>query len=48
MKPPHSSAIESQFHWKSWMMTSVGKGMRMGRVWDEAERTFSGGLPGGG
>lgn len=48
MKFLHSLAIESQFHWKSCMMTSGGKGVRMGRTQGEMGRTFAGGLPGRG
>ena len=46
MKSLHSLAIESQFHWKSCMMTSVEKGVRMGRARGEVGQTFAGDLPG--
>lgn len=38
MKSLHSLAIESQFHWKSCMMTSGEKRVRMGRARGEGGR----------
>jgi len=46
MKSLHSLAIESQFHWKSCMMTSGEKWVRMGRERGKREETFAAGLPG--